>query len=150
MIFWTARETRAVRKTEALLKTSLHARPCGHRVLARVVAADLAVHGKGSRLVLDHRFQRLGCRVGGGYHGIDRLAIARQAGRTGLACRPVRPRRSRHTRHGEHKRHSHDLSHLISCRRLATTAAIDRAATIHLALGAISADANAGLNADTP
>jgi len=30
------------------------------------------------------------------------------------------------------------------------TAAIDRAATIHLALGAISADANAGLNADTP
>ena len=36
---------------EALLKTSLHARSRGHRVLARVVAADLAVHGKGSRLV---------------------------------------------------------------------------------------------------
>ena len=33
---------------------------------------------------------------------------------------------------------------------LATTGAIDRAATIHLSLGAVSSDANAGLNADAP
>jgi hypothetical protein len=35
-------------------------------------------------------------------------------------------------------------------RALATTGAIDRAATIHFALEAVSSDANAGLNADTP
>jgi hypothetical protein len=33
---------------------------------------------------------------------------------------------------------------------LATTGAIDRTATIHLAFEAVSSDANAGLNADTP
>jgi hypothetical protein len=40
------------------------------------------------------------------------------------------------------------LGILISCRRLATAGAIDRAATIHLAVDAVPAHANAGFNAD--
>ena len=50
---------------EPLLKAGFHALAGGHGILARVAPADLAAHGKLACLVLHHRAQGIGCRIGG-------------------------------------------------------------------------------------